>query len=256
MSFVECRDGASRYYELIRGDEDKPVLVFLHEGLGCAAMWKNFPAALCESTGCQGLIYDRLGYGKSEAFTTPRTIHYLHEAALFELPALIESLIPKRDYILLGHSDGGSIALIHAAAKVNHLCGVVTEAAHVSVEAKALAGIRSAVDAFQRGELRGLKKYHGDKTDDVFYAWADIWQAPSFIHWNIEYLLPAIDVPLLVAQGEFDEYGTEAQVDSIVRQCAGKTEKLLIDNCGHTPHHETSDLVIDAFTAWISKLTK
>lgn len=241
------------HYELIDGDTDKPYLVFLHEGLGCTAMWKDFPRSLCQATGCPGLLYDRLGYGASPALTQPRTLHYLHRYALDELPRLISSLIPERDYVLVGHSDGASIGLIHASERPARLRGLVCEAAHVFVEAETIKGIETAVEAFQAGKLQGLEKYHGSKTAGVFRAWSETWLSDWFRHWNIEYLLPAIDCPLLVVQGLEDQYATLAQVEAIVSQ-ARHGWKLLVENCGHTPHLERPAELLQLMQAFIEEL--
>ena len=242
------------YYEHITGDADRPWLVFLHEGLGSTTQWKDFPHRLCELTGCRGLIYDRQGYGQSTPLNKSRTLHYLHEYALVELPQLLAALLPGQDYILVGHSDGGSIALIHAAARDPHLRGVITEAAHVFVEPETLDGIRAADNAYEQGKLAGLAKYHGDKTAQIFKAWSDTWLTPAFSHWNIEYLLPATECPLLVIQGEDDQYGSRSQVDSIAEGCGGPTQAELIPDCGHSPHHEQAEEVLALMTAFISSL--
>lgn len=242
---------AELYYEHIAGRAELPVLVFLHEGLGCTAMWRDFPAQLCAATGCEGLVYDRRGYGQSSPLGAARGIHYLHEYALNELPQVLAALLPARDYWLLGHSDGGSIALIHAAARPARLRGVITEAAHVFVEEVTLEGIRAAREAWDAGKLKGLQRYHGEKTASIFAAWADTWLEPSFAWWNIEYLLPAIACPVLALQGSEDQYGSAAQLAAI----AGKTQRgqqRMLPACGHTPHAEAADATLDAMQRFIA----
>lgn len=246
-------DGAQIHYELIDGDSGKPLLVFLHEGLGCGAMWKGFPQLLCEATGCAGLVYDRQGYGLSSPFAAPRSIHYLHLYALQELPAVLQRVAPGREHIVVGHSDGGSIALIYAAAQPVGLCGVVSAAAHVFVEDMTLDGIHAALESHGTGKLRALSRYHGDKASQVFFAWADTWLAPSFRHWNIEYLLPAIACPLLAMQGSDDQYGSGEQLDAIVRGTPG-ARQLLLPGCGHSPHLEQPEATVQAMAAFISPL--
>ena len=252
MPFLALQ-GAQLHYELIEGDVAKPLLVFLHEGLGCIAMWKGFPERLCAATGCAGLVYDRQGYGLSSPQPAPRTIHYLHQYALFELPALLRHLAPGRDHIVVGHSDGGSIALIYAAGRPAGLRAVVTAAAHVFVEDVTLDGIRTAVEAHADGKLRGLARYHGDKAGQVFTSWADTWLALPFKHWNIEYLLPAIACPLLAVQGSGDQYGTQAQLDAIESATPG-ARQLLLPGCGHSPHLEQSEATVQAMAAFINPL--
>lgn len=225
------------YYELIDGDRAKPCLVFLHEGLGCCAMWKDFPLLLCQATGCRGLLYDRNGYGQSSPLAQRRQLHYLHDYALCELPQVLAALIPGHDYFLVGHSDGGSIALIHAAQQPPRLRGIITEAAHVFVENVTLDGIRTADAAFGEGKLGALAKYHDEKTAGIFKAWSDTWLSYGFQFWNIEYLLPSIMCPALVVQGTQDQYGSAAQVDAIVAQTPSAMPAM-VEQCGHTPHQE------------------
>ncbi|UQV47647.1 alpha/beta hydrolase [Janthinobacterium lividum] len=225
------------YYELIEGDPAKPCLVFLHEVLGCSAMWKDFPAQLCQATGCRGLLYDRHGYGLSSPLAVRRQLHYLHDYALCELPQVLAALLPGQDHFLVGHSDGGSIALIYAAQQPPRLRGIITEAAHVFVEGVTLDGIRVADAAFGAGKLRALAKYHGDKTENIFKASSDTWLSYGFQFWNIEYLLPSVECPALVVQGSEDQYGSTAQVDTIVAQALNAVPAI-VEQCGHTPHQE------------------
>lgn len=255
MAMLELADGGQLYYETIAGDAAEPVLVFLHEGLGCTAMWKDFPARLCALTGCEGLVYDRLGYGQSAALRGGRSVHYLHQYALVELPQVLAQLPGARPYVMVGHSDGGSIALIHAAAQPPGLLGVVTEAAHVFVEDVTLAGIREARLAYGAGKLRGLERYHGAKTEQIFKAWADTWLRPAFSRWNIEYLLASVACPVLALQGSGDQYGTGAQLDAIVAQ-APAARRLLVPECGHTPHQEQPEPVLAAIHAFLKELER
>lgn len=250
---VELPGYGRLHAERIDGPHDRPVLVFLHEGLGCAAMWKDFPRRLCALAGCPGMVYDRLGYGLSDPLLKARSVHYLHEYTLIELPAVLERMLPGRPYIVIGHSDGGSIALLHGAAQPERLLGVITEAAHVFVEDVTLAGIRTALDAWQAGKLRGLERYHGAKTSAIFHAWADTWLTPAFAHWNIEGVLASIACPVLALQGEGDQYGTEAQLASIAARAPRALPHLLPD-CGHTPHLENPDATLAAMAAFIARL--
>jgi pimeloyl-ACP methyl ester carboxylesterase len=239
---------------MIDGDPDCPTLVYLHEGLGCHAMWKGFPGMLCRKTGCPGLIYDRLGHGKSSPLTSVRTIRYMHESALKELPRVVEHCIPGRSFILIGHSDGGSISLIFGAQKPSLLAGIITEAAHVFVEPITVEGIREADEAFKKGELAGLKKYHGKKTESIFRAWADIWLSEGFQSWNIEDVLPLIECPVLVIQGREDQYGTERQVRSIVSGVSGRATPVLLENCRHSPHLEDSETVLAVMSEFVDRI--
>ncbi len=240
-------------YALIEGDPRKPLLVFLHEGLGSIRMWKKFPQALCEATGCAGLLYERQGYGLSSPQPAQRSIHYLHQAALVELPAVIERLAPGREHIVVGHSDGGSIALIYAAARPRGLRGVVSAAAHVFVEGVTIEGIRTVLAEQGEGMMRALARYHGDKAEAVLSSWADTWLAPWFRQWNIEYLLPAIACPLLAMQGSDDHYGSSAQLDAIERGTPG-ARQLTLPDCGHSPHLEQPDATLRAMAGFINPL--
>jgi len=243
----------SIYYETIDGNTQKPWLVFLHEGLGCIPLWRDFPERLCRRSGCPGLVYDRTGYGRSSRLSAPRTIHYMHDYALNELPQVLETVIPGRPFILIGHSDGGSIALIHAAQRLTLLKGVVTEAAHVFVESETLEGIRQADEAYDRGKLKGLGKYHGEKTHEIFKAWSETWLNHWFKHWSLEYLLPSIECPMLIIQGVDDQYGSRQQVESIVSRSSGFSEPFLVENCGHTPHLQQPEIVLERMGEFIEK---
>ena len=251
MPFLEPDCGSRLYYENVAGPPERPYLVFLHEGLGCTAMWRDFPQRLCRRTGCPGLLYDRLGYGRSAPFAEPRTINYLHRAALIELPDVLNKLIPDIGYFLIGHSDGGSIALIHGAERPPLLRGIITEAAHVFVEEETLAGIRVATEAFAAGKLQGLFTHHGEKTEAVFRAWSDTWLSGFFRHWNILYLLPSIECPVLAVQGADDQYGTVAQVETIVAKTPGAVKAMVAD-CGHVPHKERTDEVLRLMAEFLS----
>jgi pimeloyl-ACP methyl ester carboxylesterase len=224
-----------------------PTIVFLHEGLGSVSMWRAFPARLCDATGHRGLVYSRPGYGRS----TPRPrderwgLDFMHRQAEQVLPALLEALGVRAPYVLLGHSDGGSIALIHAAAFPQRVAAAIVMAPHILVEEFGLASIRAARDAYERTDLRArLARHHAD-VDSAFRGWNDIWLDPSFPHWTIEDLLPRIACPVLAIQGQDDEYGTLAQIDGIARRVAG-ARRLVLEACGHSPHRDRPDAVVEA----------
>lgn len=241
------------YYRLIPGLSSRPYLVFLHDGLGCTALWKKFPRHLCDATGCPGLLYDRLGYGKSSALRELRSARYLHDYGWVELPALLEETIPGKPFILVGHSDGGTISLLYGAKRPPLLQGIITEAAHVFVESKTLAGIRSLQKAWSAGKLQKLSRYHGVKTESVFTSWASTWLSAWFRNWNIESSLQDITAPVLAIQGRDDEYGTEAQVKTIVDKSSGVAEFAIIEQCGHVPHREAPAVVLELMTRFIAK---
>ncbi len=236
------------------GQDGRPTLVFLHEGLGSIEMWHDFPETLAEKTGCDGLVYDRWGHGKSDPIDVQRTLRYVHDEALDILPEVLMNS-GVEDAILIGHSDGGSIALIFAAEYPGSVRGLITEAAHVFVEEITLEGIREAVKAYQTTNLKEkLARYHDNNTEMIFKAWYDTWLSPEFKQWNIEDCLPRVRCPVLVIQGEDDQYGTEAQVEAIASQVAGPATPLLIPDCAHIPHKEATGRVIKEMTEFILKL--
>ena len=223
---------------------DAPTLVLLHEGLGCVALWRDFPARLAAATGCGVLAYSRLGYGGSDPCPLPRPLTYMHDEALEVLPRVLE-VTGIRDAVLVGHSDGGSIALIHAGGHATPaLRGVVTFAAHVFCEELSVTSIDAARRAYAQGDLRAkLARYH-DHVDCAFLGWNGAWLDPEFMHWNLEAFLPAIGVPVLAIQGRDDEYGTAAQVEAIVSGCGA--ESLFLDDCGHSPQRDREVATLEA----------
>ncbi len=229
-----------------------PTLVFLHEGLGSINQWRHFPAELCALTGLPGLVYDRWGYGRSESLTGPRPDDYLEQEAHDSLPAVLAACGVTDPPILFGHSDGGSIALLFAAAYPERTYAVICEAAHVSVEEICLAGIRQACDAYQQGPLRdGLRRYHGANTETMFHGWGDTWLRASRRDWNMEAQLRQIRCPALIIQGEDDEYGTRIQVDAIAAGVGGPREILWLPDCAHVPHYQARDAVLTACAHFI-----
>lgn len=231
-----------------------PHLVFLHEGLGCTAMWHDFPDQVVTDTGLPGIVYDRTGHGRSQINHRPRDKHYLHVEAQDILPRLLEHLQIERA-ILIGHSDGGSIALLAAAACPDRIAGIVTEAAHVFVEPLTLQGIRETVAAYEPRHLeQRLARYHGTKARGLFFAWADTWQSASFRNWNIEDCLGGIQCPALVIQGRDDPYGSPRQVQSIVAGIGSQATAMLIPACGHAPHRDTPEPVREAIAEFVRPL--
>ncbi|MBS27787.1 MAG: alpha/beta hydrolase [Alphaproteobacteria bacterium] len=223
--------------------EDEPVLLFLHEGLGSAGLWRDFPARLSAETGLPALVYSRYGYGGSDVLAGPRDVDYMHDEALQSLPVLRDAL-DLDDVILVGHSDGASIALIHAGAGQWPVRGLILEAAHVFVEDVSIAGIEDAKAAYDTTDLSDRIARHHTDGEKTFRGWNDIWLDPAFRDWNIEACLPAIDCPVLAIQGAEDEYGTEAQLAAIGRGCAGPVDTILVPDCRHAPHRDQTDGVL------------
>jgi pimeloyl-ACP methyl ester carboxylesterase len=232
-----------------------PTLVFLHEALGSLAQWREFPGRLAEACNLPAMAYERLGHGHADPLPAPRDARYLHHEASAVLPRVLDATGVKRA-VLVGHSDGGSIALLAAAAFPRRVAGLVTMAAHVFVEPVTVAGIRAAVENYRSTDLpRRLARHHGDKTDALFRAWSDTWLSAEFQAWNIEDCLPRIRCPLLVIQGADDHYGSAAQVETIARGAGGPVEVLMIPGCGHSPHLQAPTAVMDAITRFARSIT-
>jgi len=231
----------------------RPTLMLLHEGLGSVAMWRDFPAKLAAATGCRVVVWSRPGYGGSQAYDEPRTPRYMHREAEEGLPALIAALDIERP-VLVGHSDGGSIALIFAGTYPEVPLGIAVMAPHEFVEDVTLAGIRDARAAWESTDLpKKLARYHHDQAQRVFSDWNDTWLAPAFRDWNIEAYLPKIRCPILAIQGEDDEYATMRQIEAIAEQVPG-TRLLKLARCGHTPQRDQEAAVLEALTAFVSRL--
>lgn len=224
---------------------DRPTLVFLHDSLGCIELWRDLPNRLSEATQCNLLVYDRLGYGKSAPMPTyERPTNYM-ELEVNVLNDLLTTL--KIDNaVLFGHSDGGTIALLTASKYPERIKAVICEAGHIFVEDITLKGIYEAMEAYKTTNLpERLAKYHGDKVETIFKAWAETWTHSDYRDWNIEHFLPNIVCPILFIQGEADEYGTLAQVEKTIAQVSGNAEKIIIPNIGHTPHKEATEITFD-----------
>lgn len=227
-------------------------LVLLHEGLGSVSTWREFPKDVADATARSVVVYSRHGYGRSSVVKAPRDAAYMHREALDVLPALLERL-GVRAPVLLGHSDGASIALIHAGAG-HPVSGLVVMAPHVFVEPETIEGIEAARAAFAGSDLRAkLSRYHRDP-DATFHGWNDVWLSDAFRDWNIEEYLSRITAPVLVVQGTADPYGTVAQVEAIERGVSGPVERLVLEGCGHAPHHEQPGEVLDAVVAFTERL--
>lgn len=227
-------------------------LVFLHEALGSIGQWRDFPQRLCNETGLIGIVYERQGHGLSDPLTSPRTDRYLHAYAWEELPEVLAQLIPQdKQVILVGHSDGGTIALLYAARFPNQVAGIITMAAHVINEPETREGIFPAIEAYEQGKLAGLAKYHGSKTDDLFRAWANTWLSPAFRSWNIVADIQAVSCPALVMQGKGDQYGTEEQVQ-LIGSALERASPVLLDGCKHHPHLEQPEIVLQRIGMWLT----
>ncbi|MFW5932262.1 MAG: alpha/beta fold hydrolase [Desulfohalobiaceae bacterium] len=232
-----------------------PVLVFLHEALGCIDMWKGFPEQLCQRTALPGLVYDRLGHGGSSPLpgpVGPRNKDYLQQEAWVWLPEILNSL-GLEQIIPIGHSDGATMALMFAAAYPQRVKCLITEAAHVFVEEITRQGIRRAVETYHSTDLyHRLAKYHGPKTEALFRAWSETWLSQEFASWNMEDQLSRITSPALIMQGHDDEYGSEKQVESIVSQVSGPAWPCILPECGHIPHLQARERTLDRMQEFLA----
>ncbi len=229
-------------------DRSAPV-VLLHEGLGCIDMWRDFPSRLAAALVRRVFLYDRAGHGRSDP-APPRGADYLHRHARDELPAVLAAAEIDRP-VLLGHSDGGTIALLYAAQAP--VAALIAEAAHVFVEDAALAGIRATAERFRGGDLRErLGRYHGSLTDSLFAAWADTWLAPWFAGWDIRAELSGVHAPTLLIQGGDDPYATPGHLRAVADALPDGAETLLVPDVHHAPHAEVPDVVVAAANAFLS----
>ena len=233
--------------EVAELDGAEPALVFLHEGLGSLALWRDFPDRLARATGRRALVYSRAGHGQSDLPDEDRTPEFMHEEALDVLPGLLENAGISRP-VLVGHSDGGSIALIHASR--HPVSALVLLAPHVFVEDVTVASIEEARETFATTELAArMARYHRDP-ERTFRLWNDIWLAPEFRSWNIEDVLGDVSAPTLLIQGANDQYGTLAQIEAIERGVQGPVQRTVLD-CRHAPHLEAPDETLAAAAAFL-----
>ena len=233
----------------------RPLLVFLHEGLGSLSMWRDFPQRLCDAIGFRGLVYSRPGYGRS----TPRASDekwsgdFMHRQAHEVLPALLTALAidvrTDRPW-LFGHSDGGSIALLHAAKFPDTVAAAIVLAPHILVEQLSVESIAKVRTAYLERDLREKLGRHHDQPDSAFWGWNDIWLDPMFRHWTIESEIEPIRCPVLAVQGLDDEYGTLEQIRGIARRLP-QTRLLELPNCGHSPHRDQPEALIAAVRSFV-----
>ena len=230
-----------------------PPLVFLHEGLGSVSLWRDFPDHVARKVGAPAMIYSRFGYGKSDGLKGPRTPRFMHDEALEVLPALLDTLGIEAP-ILIGHSDGASIALIHAAASGRATSGLVLMAPHVMVEPICIENIARVTETYERTDLKARLARHHRNVDDAFLGWARIWLDPRFRTWSLAKEASALTVPTLLIQGEDDAYGTLAQLDAIGEVAKGPVRRLVLRDCGHSPQRDQEAAVLEAVAAFVTRL--
>jgi pimeloyl-ACP methyl ester carboxylesterase len=233
----------------------QPTLVFLHEGLGCVDLWKDFPDKLSYATGFSAFVYSRKGYGGSESHEQPRSLDFMHIEGINVLPMVFD-IAGIESAILIGHSDGASIAIIHTGySDDNRIVGLILEAPHLFVEQKTIIGIRHTKKVYEQGNLRErLKRYHGDNVDSAFHGWVEAWLNPEFESWNIEEYVPRISVPIMAVQGCADEYGTNAHIESLKGLLPGTIKIVELPDCGHSPHIDKAQDTLEAMTKFILQI--
>jgi pimeloyl-ACP methyl ester carboxylesterase len=224
-----------------------PTLVLLHEGLGCVAMWRDFPAALAERTGYGVLVYSRPGYGGSDAVPRPRALRYMDDEAFAVLPGVLDQAAIRKT-VLVGHSDGASIATIYAGGRQDfRVRGLVLMAPHFFVEDLSIRSIIEAKQAFEHGDLRArLTRYHGDNVDTAFYTWNAAWLDPGSRDWRLDDRLAHIRVPVLIVQGADDQYGTVDQIAVAKQETYCPTDALVLQGCRHSPHFDQPEATLSA----------
>jgi pimeloyl-ACP methyl ester carboxylesterase len=251
MPFVTIDDRRIEFRS-IPGDADMRPLVFLHEGLGSVALWRDFPDKVARRLGAPALVYSRFGYGQSDGLLDKNTPRFMHDEALDLLPRLLDAVGIERP-LLIGHSDGASISLIHAAAAGRPVAGLALMAPHVFVEQVCITSIAKIRESYFTTDLKQrLAKYHAH-VDDAFLGWADTWLLPEFAAWSIEELLPRVIQPMLLIQGRDDEYGTLAQLDRIEASVQAPTSRLVLEHCGHAPHRDQEAAVIEAMVDFVRR---
>jgi pimeloyl-ACP methyl ester carboxylesterase len=254
MPFASAAGRSIAYEWINQGAGGKPALVFLHEGLGSIKQWRDFPLKVAEAAGCPALVYDRYGYGQSDVLReAKRKIGFMHDEALTALPEFLKN-VKVENPILVGHSDGASIALIHAGAG-HAVRGVVAMAPHVFIEPACLSSIEKAARAFETTDFaEKLGRYHRNARK-TFYGWADVWLDAEFKGWDIRNdYLPAIRCPVLAIQGHDDEYGTLQQLEELKRRVGGPCELLKLEACGHSPFRDQPEKVLSAVTQFIRRI--
>jgi len=255
-SFFVTVQGRKLEVQRINGSSaQKPAIVFLHEGLGSISAWREFPHAVVARTGHSAIVYSRYGYGNSEVFSGEREVQYMHDEALYVLPELLGKLNVSSP-VLIGHSDGASIAIIYAGAspsKQNPPKALILLAPHVFVEDLSIASIAAVKVAFEQTNFgEKLARYHRDPAS-TFWGWNRIWLNSEFAKWNIEEYLPQITCPVLAMQGLEDQYGTLMQIEAIERSVPARFERAIIENCRHSLHRDQPERTLDVIGDFLDR---
>ena len=251
-NLVTIANGKIEYFFHKVERPESPVIVMLHEGLGALSLWRDFPKKLSNILNCSIFVYSRHGYGYSDFIDEEFDTQYMHREAISILPQLL-SHFEINNPILYGHSDGASIALIHASVANTRVKGLILEAPHVFVENISLDGVKAARDAFEKGGLKESLAKHHCKPERIFRYWSNIWLSSNFLNWNIVSCVSDIRCPTLLIQGEQDAYGTLSQIDTIMKNIPSNCEKKILPAIGHSPHRETSELVLQSVQSFINR---
>ena len=227
-----------------------PTIVMLHEGLGSISHWRDFPSRLTESTGAGVFVYSRYGHGASDCLQGPRSVPYMHHEAQVVLPEILRQANIQRP-VLLGHSDGGSIAIIYAGTFPDSPAGLILEAPHVFVEDISVSSIAHAREAYLQTDLPQRLARHHVNADSLFWGWNNIWLDPEFRHWNIESFLDPIRCPVLAIQGAEDQYGTTKQIDAIQARIPS-TSAIILEDCRHAPHRDQPEATLSAIRRFLN----
>ena len=245
-------NGRHLEYRTIPGDPERPWLVFLHEGLGSLSLWRDFPDKVARRLTCRALIYSRLGYGLSDGLDEPRRPTFMHDEANDVLPKLCAALDIESP-VLIGHSDGASIALIRAATSRAAIPALVLMAPHVFVEPISVSSIARIAETYETTDLRQRLSRHHTNVDDAFLGWSRIWLSPAFRSWSLASETQRLECPTLLIQGTDDEYGTISQIDAIEQVAIGPVQRVILSQCGHSPHREQEAAVLDAISGFFER---
>jgi pimeloyl-ACP methyl ester carboxylesterase len=251
--FLDIGGHRLEYRFVGRQPDQVPTLVLLHEGLGCVGLWNDFPEKLAAATGTGIFVYSRAGYGKSSPVSLPRPLSYMHDEARDTLPKLLDAIGFRRG-LLIGHSDGASIAAIYAGSHQDHrVGGLVLIAPHFFTEDPGIASIVEARKAYETGDLRArLARWHDD-VDNAFKGWNGAWLDPQFRKWDITEFLAYIRVPMLIVQGEDDQYGTVKQIEAAQQECYCPVEVALLPDARHSPQRETPEPTLKAISDFVAR---